>query len=513
MSERSSLENEWKNAFEGAEMTPPASVWSNVRAEVATHQASQQSKKAAYWQYMAAASVVLLISVGVASFYYSQLTLKDYQASTLREQKLLHEIATLEEEKCKTEEAQLSLSENIAYSPTIGNVQTDEVLSSGIEEASGAENLKDLNTAKVDVLAMAEENKNTLDKKMEQGEEYNTPNAIARDEPAVYKSYIDHNDNEMLSTISDHETYESDGSKSAQTTFTIESLEPINEIGLLAERPDSDITPRGVPDMIEIIKMQHGSKQDFKGMWAGLSVGGGSFESNINRGAGEANAISSSLDDRFGLLEGESLTNAVENNQEAVESPAFSYAVSADFGKQIGRRTYIQGGVEYSKYSSGATSNLATNDGNNDEQAFLRYENSAALDKGAPTSTEPYELANNYQYLAVPFKFGYQLLNRKIGISLSSGVSTNFFLKNTLKDKSGDRSDVEVTNGESSPYKPLNFNGLFGAEISYQWSDYYQISLVPDYRFSLDGVTKSDAFFQSNPTAFFLGFRFKYILK
>jgi hypothetical protein len=267
--------------------------------------------------------------------------------------------------------------------------------------------------------------------------------------------------------------------------------------------------------MMEIIKMQQGVQDDARGMWAGLSVGGGSFDSNIGGEVESVNSLAFSGD----LIEGVTadgqpvLLNASDVNQATVETPAFSYAISADFGKKIGRKTFVQGGLEYNRYSSGATSNVSTNDANNASQAFLRYENSAALTKGSLTATESYELTNNFQYVAIPLKFGYQVLNKKIGIALSSGVSTNFFLKNTLKDESGARNDVEVTNGESSPYKPLNFNGLLGAEISYQWNEHYQLAIVPDYRISLDGVTKPDAFIQSRPTTFFLGFRFKYILK
>ena len=156
---------------------------------------------------------------------------------------------------------------------------------------------------------------------------------------------------------------------------------------------------------------------------------------------------------------------------------------------------------------------MIINDANSNEQSFLRFENTSALNRGTLNSTDTYELANNFEYVAIPLKLGYQLINRKVGVSLSSGISTNFFLKNTLKDKSGTRNDVEVTNGVSSPYKSLNFNGLLGAEISYQWNEHYQLAIVPDYRLSLGGVTKTDAFIQSKPTAFFLGFRFKYILK
>ena len=521
MSEQNKFENEWKNTFEGAELTPSKSVWPNVRADISARQAQKQSSLVVYWRWMVAASVALLMGVGIGSFYYYQIMMDNYQMLSQQEQKLLQNIALLEEEKCKIDEL---------------NIEADRANLSSLATVEGAPILDDKKATNKELnidqrLTIDQRSSNeknvmeeeqilllaTADKKIDSASDgandvvsKETSNILAVDEPQT--SFED-----VATTMIGEE----EGKHNA-----IENIERIN-IGLLAE-VNISIEPQKVPDMMEIIKMQNDKKQDFHKMWAGLSVGGGSFDSNINGRKSNTLALSDNRvelfnDDGPSILnvlvanesnvESSTLINDQVVNQSNVESPAFSYTISADFGKQIGRRTYVQGGVEYNRYSSGATSSLVTNSSNNDSQVFLRYENSEAINKGTLTFTEPYQLTNNYEYVAVPLKFGYQVLNRKIGVSLSSGVSTNFFLKNTLKDKSGKINDVKVTNGDSSPYKPLNFNGLFGAEISYQWNEHYQLAIVPDYRFSLDGLTKSDAFFQSNPTAFFLGFRFKYILK
>lgn len=518
MSERSNFENEWKDTFEGVELTPSTSVWSNVRAELATNQASQQGKRVVYWRWMAAASIVLLIIVGIGSFYSYQIMRGDYQMLTHKEELLLQNIALLEEEKCKTDEQVLGIGQSASFAlttdkntPILDNegyisdsLKTSTQLAVNDESSDEQDAIK--NKEIFPLLNVDELGSSSFElAKNSRSEEGNSD----KNETSLFDASNSHFEDKTSAMTS--EGLEASRPNKETNGDVFENLDRI-DVGLLAE-VENDIQPKKVPDMMEIIKMQHSKKQNFREMWAGLSVGGGSFESNINRGESDLVALS---DNQVELFSGDgqsTLSNAQNVNQSNVESPAFSYAISADFGKQVGRRTYVQGGVEYNRYSSGATSNLVTNNSNNDPQAFLRYENSNAFNKGALTLTEPYQLTNNYEYVAIPLKFGYQVLNRKIGVSLSSGVSTNFFLKNTLKDKSGEINDVKVGNGEESPYKPMNFSGLFGAEISYQWNEHYQFAIVPDYRFSLNGLTKSDAFFQSNPTALFLGFRFKYILK
>lgn len=502
MSEQSKFENEWKNAFEGAEMTPPVGVWSNVRAEVASDEAQKQSKRALYWRWMAAASVTVLLAASTIGYYYYQGMIDDYQLLAQQEQLLLQEIKLMEEDECEKEATKAMIAQQATLAMSAERASEIAVNADG--EITSDTNEENITLSQPAQLANANQSENSASSKVT--DNVNSP--IKQDkEKSLSESYGIASNNDIKSIDEKGEVV-----GATLTTEQISLLERL-ESGLLAEITTS-IQPQKVPDLMEIIKMQNGSKENFRGMWAGLSVGGGSYESNINRGGNsEAFALTDAMIEGI-TSDGQSLQlKAQDVNQANAETPAFSYAISADFGKQIGRRTYLQGGVEYSRYSSGATSNVVTSDANNESQAFLRYNNSASLDEGVLTTTDSYQLTNNFEYVAVPLKLGYKLLDRKIGISLSSGIATNFFLKNTLKDKSGVSEKVEVTNGQSSPYKPLNFNGLFGAEISYQWNEHYQLALVPDYRFSLDGVTKSDAYIQSNPTAFFLGFRFKYILK
>ncbi|MEQ9413892.1 MAG: hypothetical protein RIF39_08675, partial [Cyclobacteriaceae bacterium] len=105
------------------------------------------------------------------------------------------------------------------------------------------------------------------------------------------------------------------------------------------------------------------------------------------------------------------------------------------------------------------------------------------------------------------------LVDRKIGLQLNAGVSTDFFLNNTLKDDSGLTESYTQSAGDGSPYRSVNWSGLMGLELSHQLADRYQVALVPGIRYALSSVLKDDARVSYNPLVLDVGLRLKYIFK
>jgi hypothetical protein len=112
----------------------------------------------------------------------------------------------------------------------------------------------------------------------------------------------------------------------------------------------------------------------------------------------------------------------------------------------------------------------------------------------------------------VPVQAGYVLVDRKVGLQINSGVSTDFFMQNTLTDKSGQMASFSSSAGEESPYRAVSWAGLVGTELSYKIATQYRISIAPGLRYSLNSVLKSDVN-SSNPLVWDVGFRFRYIFK
>jgi hypothetical protein len=128
------------------------------------------------------------------------------------------------------------------------------------------------------------------------------------------------------------------------------------------------------------------------------------------------------------------------------------------------------------------------------------------------TVSSPYEINSVNEYLSVPVQAGYLLVDRKIGLQLNSGLSTDFFMQNTLTDKSGQLASFSSSAGTESPYRMVSWAGLVGTELSYKIATHYRVAITPGLRYSLNSVLKSDAV-SANPLVWDVGFRFRYIFK
>jgi hypothetical protein len=108
----------------------------------------------------------------------------------------------------------------------------------------------------------------------------------------------------------------------------------------------------------------------------------------------------------------------------------------------------------------------------------------------------------------VPLQAGYILVDRKIGLQLNAGVSSDFFMKNTLMDEAGKLASYSVSAGDNSAYRAVNWTGLASTELSYRVSDHYRVSLMPGLRYGFNPVLKSG---NTVPVVWDIGFRFRYL--
>ncbi|HYC86220.1 MAG TPA: hypothetical protein VEB86_13400, partial [Chryseosolibacter sp.] len=143
---------------------------------------------------------------------------------------------------------------------------------------------------------------------------------------------------------------------------------------------------------------------------------------------------------------------------------------------------------------------------------FAKLANIAEQDNRFVT-TAPYTVNNNVSYVSVPLQAGYVLLNRKFGIQLNGGLATDLFIKNRKTADGGELEEIEQGRGKDSPYRPLNFSGLLGTEVTYRVGDRYRIAVNPGLRYPLKSVYKSEVGIESVPVIFDLGVRFRYIFR
>jgi hypothetical protein len=187
-------------------------------------------------------------------------------------------------------------------------------------------------------------------------------------------------------------------------------------------------------------------------------------------------------------------------------------------GTRLSKRWTIQGGLNYLTQSSDY---IATNVVAGDNFQTLKAESINELDKlpqladayasSKLTPTFPYSVNNNVKFFSVPVQAGYLLVNKKFGLQLNAGVSTDLFLENTITPEGGSLNVTTQGRGEDSPYRSVNFSGLMGTEFSYRFGTHYRVALNPGLRYPLNSVYKNDVGVQSTPLTFDVGLRFKYI--
>jgi hypothetical protein len=126
-------------------------------------------------------------------------------------------------------------------------------------------------------------------------------------------------------------------------------------------------------------------------------------------------------------------------------------------------------------------------------------------------STAPYTINSSLQFVSIPLQAGYMVVNKRFGIQLNGGVSTDMFLQNTLTPESDNVSKTTQGSGSESPYRTFNFSGLVGTEFSYKFGQHYRLALNPGIRYPFNSIYKSDQPITAMPLTFDVGLRFRYI--
>lgn len=179
-------------------------------------------------------------------------------------------------------------------------------------------------------------------------------------------------------------------------------------------------------------------------------------------------------------------------------------------GKKLGNRWVLQTGLSYMNQSIDYTSNYTTTSANKLSLAVADY---SGVGTEAISYVSPYTIRSAVEFLAIPLQVGYQIVDRKLGLQLNAGLSTDFFVNNTLKDESGKSDSFSKGAGTDSPYRTLNWSGLTSIEMSHKLADRYSISIVPGFRYSFNSILKDDAGLAYKPLVLDVGLRVRYIFK
>lgn len=188
-----------------------------------------------------------------------------------------------------------------------------------------------------------------------------------------------------------------------------------------------------------------------------------------------------------------------------------SYTVGLSMGTRLSKRWIVQGGVNYMTQSSDYTSNAVG--ASSDFASFSAPSVNSMMSEADNRilSTAPYTINSSLQFVSIPLQAGYMIVNKRFGVQLNGGVSTDMFLQNTLTPESDNVSKTTQGSGSESPYRTFNFSGLVGTEFSYKFGQHYRLALNPGIRYPFSSIYKSDQPITAMPLTFDVGLRFRYI--
>jgi hypothetical protein len=218
---------------------------------------------------------------------------------------------------------------------------------------------------------------------------------------------------------------------------------------------------------------------------------------------------------------------------DAAESPLLAYSGGITLSRKVMSRLSVQIGVYYSQMgqtinnlvsvpnmyaamssinpynknfvrtSSGSVtvaSNLKS-DVNTNYDAYFNAESQSANNSVSVAniaSPSNYRLIERLDYLEIPLMLRYRIVDRKLNISVLSGMSANMLINNNVFIDNGN----ELVNGGTILMaRPVNYGSMLGLGLGYQINRNLSIEFEPLFKYYLQSYTTSSQI-GSHPYAF-----------
>jgi hypothetical protein len=233
-------------------------------------------------------------------------------------------------------------------------------------------------------------------------------------------------------------------------------------------------------------------------LWAGLNMAPGYFDPNYSQ---------QSLQTAIPAYQGNSGSLSAQEDHHA----GLSMTVGLEMGMQLSGRWQLSSGIQYLNNNVQSTTNLVLNN-----RTPVLFSNAASLDRNELNENATYgatELDNTFQFISIPIQAGYMLVDSRVKFQLNAGVSSDVFLKNKITAVDRSLESVTINSGSDAPFRSVYFNGLIGAQASYEFLPRYLITLEPRYKMALSEFTKSNHAYTSLPSSFGIGVGVKYVFK
>ena len=194
------------------------------------------------------------------------------------------------------------------------------------------------------------------------------------------------------------------------------------------------------------------------------------------------------------------------------DSPELSFTYGVDVGMKLFDHWVIESGIDYNRFSTQAETSYAVADVATGNRYPYLVATSYQLEQSNATRARiaTTDINNAYEFISVPVQVGYQVAVSKLNFILSSGVAANFFLGNDISTPSSPLTDVRVTAEEGAPFKSSYYSGVLSGGVNYNVLSNYFLSLTPSYSFALTELTRDESTLTSQPYSFGINVGFRY---
>jgi hypothetical protein len=118
------------------------------------------------------------------------------------------------------------------------------------------------------------------------------------------------------------------------------------------------------------------------------------------------------------------------------------------------------------------------------------------------------DFSQNFEYVEVPLMVSYAVIDSKLGLQLTGGVSTNFLVGNRVyvENESG-RDRV----GKTQDMQAVNYSGSLGVGISYSLSGHITLNVEPRIKYFLNSLNRNpDVTYKPYTVGFYSGLSYTF---
>ncbi len=189
------------------------------------------------------------------------------------------------------------------------------------------------------------------------------------------------------------------------------------------------------------------------------------------------------------------------------ENGLISFGGGVKLNWQAGKRMAIQTGVIYNRFGqelAGRTQSFENamfsdelsgkaNIGVETSAGEINFKSSPKLNDenqylSAELGSSP-NMIQSFEAIEIPLIIKYRLIDKKIGLHLSGGFSTNLMIGNRVYDK-----NTNETLGETSGIRSTNFSTSFSFGIEYQLNSKFSLSMEPAFKYYLNSINTNSNF-------------------